>query len=312
MEFTYRGLSAQRSTHTVTEQELDMQMNRVLQQHPKITLVTDRPTQNGDEVILDYAGFCGDEQFAGGTAENQSLVLGSGTFIPGFEDQLLGHNVDDKVTVLVTFPRTYHAENLAGKEARFECQIHQIRTRIPYQMDDTFAQEVGGVSTIAQMREKMRSSMQAYLDEQNEMDLQTQLLQKAAETLDFTPSQEGLDEAVEEQLKVLEGQLAQQGLDLERYCAMMGVSQEELRKQAIPSAEMNLRCFAAVEEVARLEGLEATKEEMDSAMNVIAQQNGLTLEQLKAYYTPEFVQSVTRSVLTAKVMQLIRDAAKFD
>ena len=310
MCFTYRGLRAQRSIHTVTSEELDMQMNRALQQHPKLLLVTDRPTQNGDEVILDYAGFCGEEQFAGGTAENQTLVLGSGTFIPGFEEQLLGRNIGENVTVKVTFPTAYHAPELAGKEARFECVIHQIRTRTPYEMDDTFAKEVGGCDTLEQMREKMRSSMQSYADEQSEMELQTQLLQQAADSLEFTPDKDALEEAVDEQMRVLEGQLSQQGLNLALYCSFLQTTAEELRKKAYPTAEANLRCFAAVEEIARLEKLEATKEEMDEAIRVIAQQNGLTLEQLKSYYTEELNASVTRSVLTAKVMKLIRDAAE--
>ena len=142
MHFTYKGLKAQLEKHAVTDAEVDRQLQRLLEQSPRIVLVDDRPTERGDEVILDYAGFCDGVQFPGGTAENQTLVLGSGMFIPGFEEQLLDKVPGENVTVKVTFPQQYHSQELAGKEAEFRCVIHQIRVKTPYQLDDVFAQEV--------------------------------------------------------------------------------------------------------------------------------------------------------------------------
>ena len=176
MSFTYKGLSAQLTRHIVTDEEVDRQLQRLLQQSPRIAEVTDRPTELGDEVVLDYAGFCDGEQFAGGTAENQTLVLGSGMFIPGFEEQLVDKVPGEKVTVHVTFPETYHAENLAGKAAEFRCVIHQIRVKTPYELDDVFAKEVGGCDTLVEMHQKLKESMQAYSDQQGEMDLQDRLI----------------------------------------------------------------------------------------------------------------------------------------
>ncbi|MBQ7330071.1 MAG: FKBP-type peptidyl-prolyl cis-trans isomerase, partial [Oscillospiraceae bacterium] len=143
MAFTYRGLTAEYTRHIVTSEEVDKNMHRLMEQNPRIAEVTDRPTENGDEVILDYAGFCDGEQFPGGTAENQTLVLGSGMFIPGFEEQLLDKVPGQEVMVEVTFPQQYHAENLAGKAAQFQCKIKAIRVKTPYELDDTFAKEVG-------------------------------------------------------------------------------------------------------------------------------------------------------------------------
>ena len=117
MSFTYRGLKATLTRHIVTDAEIDRQMERLQQQYPRIAVIKDRPTQSGDEIILDYAGFCDGEQFAGGTAEKQTLVLGSGAFIPGFEEQLLDKVPGEQVTVQVTFPQQYHSEALAGKAA---------------------------------------------------------------------------------------------------------------------------------------------------------------------------------------------------
>ena len=139
MAFTYKGLTAKLEKHDVTDAEVLKQLRAMVQQTPKVTEITGRAAQNGDEVVLDYAGFCGGEQFAGGTAEYQSLTLGSNMFIPGFEAQLVGANAGDEVDVNVMFPSEYHAPNLAGKAATFKCKIHEIRVKTEHKLDDTFA-----------------------------------------------------------------------------------------------------------------------------------------------------------------------------
>ena len=309
MAFTYKGLQTQYSRHMVTKEEIDGQMQRLLQQNPRITLVEDRTTILGDEVVLDYAGFCDGEQFIGGTAENQTLTLGSGMFIPGFEEQLVGKSIGEDVLVQVTFPQEYHSEALAGKAAEFKCKIHQIRVKSAYELDDTFAREVGGCETFAQMEQKLAESMQAYSDERGEMQLQDQLLRMAAETLDLTPSDEQIDAEVENQLQNMTAQPAQQGLSVEMYCSFMGATVDTLKQQMRESAVSNLKAQAAVEQIIALEKLEATQEEIDQAVELICRQNHMTLEQLKPFYDAEFEQAVVRSVLASKAMRLIRDSA---
>ncbi len=309
MEFQYKGLKARLDRHLITEEEVDRQMQRLLQQNPRISEVNDRPTQLGDEVVLDYAGFVGQEQFAGGTAENQTLTLGSGAFIPGFEEQLVDKVPGEEVLVNVTFPESYHAEELAGKEAQFRCVIHQIRITEPYQLDDTFAKEVGGCDTLEEMRTKLQESLQQFTDERGEMDLQDSLLRQAAETLPVNISQQQLEEAVDEQLNTLKAQLQQQGLSLEMYCSFLNTTEEALRKEAEPTAVAAIRNQAAVDKIAELEGLEASQQEIGQALALICRQNNMTIEQLKPYYSPEFEAAVVRSVLTQKVMELIRKAA---
>ena len=161
MSFTYKGLQAQISKYTVTGEEIDRQLERMREQTPRIALVEDRPTENGDEVVLDYAGFCDGVQFPGGTGENQTLVLGSGMFIPGFEEQLLDKVPGEEVTVHVTFPTEYHAPELAGKAAEFKCVIHQIRVKSAYDLDDTFAKEVGQCEMLEEMRLKLGQSLES-------------------------------------------------------------------------------------------------------------------------------------------------------
>ncbi len=312
MSFTYCGLKAKLDRHIVTTEEIDRQMERLRQQNPRIALVNDRPTALGDEVVLDYAGFCDGEQFQGGTAEYQTLVLGSGMFIPGFEEQLVDKVPGEEVSVFVTFPTEYHAPNLAGKEAEFKCKIHQIRVKTEHQLDDTFAKEVGGCETFAEMHQRLGESLQAYTDQRGEMDLQDRLIRQAAETLEFAPTEAQIEAELDEQMNNMNAQLAQQGLNLEMYCQFMNTTEEKLRADARAGAETSVRVQAAIELIVEMEGLEATDEEVGQAVALIAQQNNMTVEQLKPYYDAEFKAAVVRSVLTSKVMRLVRDAAEIE
>ncbi len=309
MSFQYKGLTGTLTRHIVTGEEIDRQLQRLVDMNPRIAKITDRPTQLGDEIVLDYAGFCGDEQFPGGTAQGQTLVLGSGTFIPGFEEQLLDKVVGEEVSVQVTFPTEYHAPELAGKEAEFRCTVHEIRVKTPYQLDDTFAREFGGCEDLEEMRHKMGQSLQDYADQRGEMDLQDQLLRQAAQTLEMEITQQQLDEALDAQMENLKAQLAQQGLDLNMYCSFLSTTPEQLRQDNIPAAKMAVRSQAAIDKIVELENLKAEESEIAEALAIICRQNHMTMDQLKAHYDAQLEQAVIQSVLTGKVMSLIRDSA---
>ena len=310
MSFTYRGLKAALDRHIVTPEEIERNLQRLQQQNFRIAEVLDRLTENGDEVVLDYAGYCDGVQFPGGTAENQTLTLGSGMFIPGFEEQLLDKVPGEKVTVKVTFPEQYHAAELAGKEAEFHCTVHAIRVKTPYELDDTFAKEVGGCETMEQMREKMGQSLQAYVDERGEMDLQDRLIRQAAESLNFTPSDAQLEAELDNLQQNMEAQLARQGLTLDAYCQFMNTTKEQLREDSRAEAVQGIRIKAAVEQIVDLEGLTASKEDLAEAYSLICRQNGMTLEQLKPHIDAQFEQAVTESILRTKALLLVREAAE--
>ena len=309
MAFTYKGLKAKLERHVVTEEEVNRQLQRLKDENPRFHEVTNRPTESGDEVILDYAGFCDGVQFPGGTAEKQTLVLGSGMFIPGFEEQLLDKVPGEEVTVKVTFPKQYHSEELAGKDAEFRCKLHAIRVKEAYELDDTFAKEIGGCETMDEFRARLTESMQAYADNQGEMDLQDQLLRQAAMTLEYTPAPQEVEKAIDEQINVLKAQLSQQGLSLEMYCSFMNTTEAKLREDTRATAEAALLSQAAIDLIVQLEGLVAEPEEMERALEIIAQRNNMTVQQLEPYKDEAFEKAVIRSVLTGKVMRLIRDAA---
>ena len=309
MSFTYKGLTGKLERYTVTVEEVEKGLQQMLQQNPRITDITDRPTAQGDEVVLDYAGFCDGEQFAGGTAQDQTLVLGSGMFIPGFEEQLVGKMPGQEVLVKVTFPQVYHSDKLAGKEAEFRCKLKAIREKKPYELDDTFAKEVGQCDTLEQMRQRLQQSMQSYADERSEMDLQDSLLRQAADSLELPVSDQMLEAELAVQLQNLQAQLAQQGLTLEMYCNFTNTTEEALKQELKPQAEFAIHSRAAIDKIVELEGLTADPEDVEKALAVICRHNRITMEDLKEQYDDQLDAAVKSSVLTGKVMRLIRDTA---
>ena len=310
MSFQYRGLKGVYEKHVVSEEEVNHRLTMIAKQNPRIIPVNDRPSQNGDEIVLDYAGFCDGVQFPGGTAEMQTLVLGSHTFIPGFEEQLIGYMPGDEVSVKVMFPSEYHAPELAGKAAEFRCKIRQIREKTEYQMDNVFAMEVGGVATFAEMKEQYAKAFQEYADNQSEMELQDSLLREAAKTLEYVPTDAEIDAELDAHLETLKGQLAEKGLTLEMYLQFMKTTEEKLRADARADAVTSLKIKATIDKIVELEKLEASDEEMEAALEVVCRQNNMTVDMLKPHIDDEFTAAITRSILMGKVMRLIRDAAE--
>ncbi|MBE6900237.1 MAG: trigger factor [Ruminococcaceae bacterium] len=309
MSFVYKGLEASFERHIVTEHEVEHQLEHILAENPKTKNVTDRPAKLGDEVILDYAGFCEGEQFAGGTAEKQSLTLGSGMFIPGFEEQLVGKKIGEETSVMVTFPEQYHAENLAGKPAEFKCKIHEIHEHSKYELNDDFAKKFGNCETMEEFREKLAVSMQDYADENSEIELQDKLFAKAAESLEYTPSDEEIERELDEHIARLSEDMAQHGLNLEMYCQFSGTTEEQIREEIREKAVETLRGQAVIDKIAELENLSVDEQDLEKAFSMLAAQNGMPVEFLKEHCDEEIKKEISRSVLIGKVMRLIRENA---
>lgn len=309
MSFVYKGLEASFERHIVTEHDVEHQLEHILAENPKTENVTDRPAKLGDEVILDYAGFCEGEQFAGGTAEKQSLTLGSGMFIPGFEEQLVGKKIGEETSVMVTFPEQYHAENLAGKPAEFKCKIHEIHEHSKYELNDDFAKKFGNCETMEEFREKLAVSMQDYADENSEIELQDKLFAKAAESLEYTPSDEEIERELDEHIARLSEDMAQHGLNLEMYCQFSGTTEEQIREEIREKAVETLRGQAVIDKIAELENLSVDEQDLEKAFSMLAAQNGMPVEFLKEHCDEEIKKEISRSVLIGKVMRLIRENA---
>lgn len=310
MSFTYLNLQGKLEHVDVTAEDIDRQLQRLLQANPRIIPVTGRAAALGDELVLDYAGFSEGVQFPGGTAEKQTLTLGSGMFIPGFEEQMVGTNIGDDVTVTVTFPTEYHTPELSGKPAEFRCHVHEIRTHSSYELDDTFAKEIGQCDTMEQMRENMGKALQDYYNERAEQELRWQLMHQVAATVEEQPTDEELDRMVEAQMETLVAQLAQKGLTLEAYCQFTGSDEKKLREDMRPDALEAFRTQKAVEKIAQLENLTVTDEEMNAAIERICADNHMSAEDLKPYFDNGFLTVVRQQMLRDKATEVVRRSAQ--
>lgn len=309
MEFQYLGLQAELELLPITDQEVDQRLLQLQNQNPKRTPVTGRAAQQGDEIVLDYTGFCDGKLLPGGSAQGQTLVLGSGMLIPGFEEQLVGAWPEQPVTVSVTFPQKYHAPELSGKPATFQCVIHQIRLCTPSELNDDFAKSMGDFQTLEELRQALRQEMQQSRDQRAEMDLQDRLIRQAAQTLEFTPTEAQIDRAVEGHMETLRTQLARQNLTMEMYCQFTGQTVEALRAMARDDAAAQLRVHAAIDRIIRLEQLELSEEEIAQGLEVICRQNHMTMEQFQPMLTEDMQHAIQQSLLAAKVMELVRNHA---
>ena len=303
----YKGLRGTLERVIVNDAQIDRQIDQLIEQNPRIIPVTDRPSQPDDELVLDYAGYADGEQFEGGTAQMQTLTLGSGMFIPGFEEQLVGKNAGVDVDVHVTFPVQYHAPKLAGKEAVFKCRIHEIRLKRKYEADDTFAREVAGLDSFEALKARMREGLQAYADRQAEEDLKVRLLDQLIENGEVSDAE--LQPAIDRQMQALEAQLARQGLNLDAYCQFTGKTREQLRNDCAPDAKKGILRQRVITEIAREEGVVADEDAVAEAIQEICRQNGMTVEQLSQHIDEAAQNAIVQNVITQKVLDLILENA---
>jgi len=299
----YKGLRGTLERMIVTDEQIDRQIDQLIEQNPRIIPVTDRPSQLDDELVLDYAGYADGEQFEGGTAQNQTLTLGSGMFIPGFEDQLVGKNAGDAVDVHVTFPTQYHAPKLAGKAAVFKCKIHEIRLKQKYAPDDTFAREVAGLDSFDALRQRMREGLQAYADKQAEEDLKVRLLDQLLQ--DGEVDEALLNQAIDGQMQALEAQLNRQGLTLDAYCRFTGRTKEQLRADCAPDARKGILRQRVINDIARAENVQADEDSVSEAIREICRQNNMSVEQLSQHIDEAAQSAIVQNVITQKVLELI-------
>ena len=302
----YIGLKATKNVHIVTDAEVNDYLEQLRQANTRTESVTDRVAELGDEVIIDYAGFVGEDQFAGGTAQRQPLTLGSGTFIPGFEEQLVGAAIGDEVDVLVTFPEVYHSADLAGQEAVFKCKVHEIHEKIPYELDDTFAKAVAGLDTIEEMRTELRSRMQQAASDSADNRLVDELLcLLTAQCDEIEIDEDAIQREIDVIVSGMEQQVQQQGFSFDQYLQITGRSMEELREAQRPQAEFGARVGAALTAVAEAEGIEATEEDMEREFTNVAAQCGISVEQVKSFFGPDSIEAVKAEIRQKKAVGII-------
>ena len=307
----YKGLKAVKQAQKISEAQVMQELENIRRQRTRDIPVTDRPAQVGDEVIIDYAGFVGDYQFPGGTAERQPLTLGSGMFIPGFEEQLVGANVGDKVDVKVTFPTQYHAEELAGKEAVFHCTVHAIQTKDVPELNDEFAKQFNGISSLEDMKAQLKAQLQAYADQYAQNKARDELLKELVKQVEDVVFDEAevkaeIDLAVEGFAR----QLEQRGMNLEGYLQACGRTREEMDAELRPQAEDTVKARMALNEICRLEGITVTQEEVDAAYQEVANMYRVTVQEVKDAYGADNDEKLRKDVLLKKAIAVLEANAE--
>ncbi len=276
----YKGIKIAKIEHPVTDEDVEKEIESVRKRNARLVVV-DREAKSGDTVILDYAGFADGEQFEGGTAESQSLVLGSNQFIPGFEDQLIGAKAGSEVEVKVTFPEEYHAENLKGKDAVFKCKIHEVKEEELPELNDDFAVDVSDFDTMEEYRKDTREKLEKMAVEAVEYETKNAVIEKLYEATEIDIPEVMYRDQVDEMLREFAQQLSQQGLNLDMYCKYLGKDVEELKKELRPDAEKKVKTRLIVEAVAEAEKMEATKEDIEKELAAMADMYKMEVEKLR-------------------------------
>ena len=307
----YKGLKAVKQGQKITDQQLTQELENIRRQRTRTIPVTDRSAAVGDEVVIDYAGFVGDFQFPGGTAEKQPLTLGSGTFIPGFEEQLVGANVGDKVDVKVTFPEQYHAPDLAGKEAVFRCTVHAIQTKEVPELNDAFARQFNGIADLEDLKTQLKAQLQDYAEQYARNKVCDELLKALTQQVeDVTFDEEEVRRETELAVEGFARQIQQRGMSLEHYLQACGHTREEMEKELRPQAENTIKARMALNEICRLEGITVTDEEVETAYVQVAQMYQMTVEQLKQTYGGENEENLRKDILLKKAIAVLEANAE--
>ncbi|MGN1118165.1 MAG: trigger factor, partial [Acutalibacteraceae bacterium] len=259
----YKLLKATQKKVEVTDEEVDAEIEKLRERNSRIEAVEGRNVENGDIVTIDFEGFVDGVAFEGGKAENYDLTIGSGNFIPGFEDQLIGHAVDEEFDINVTFPEEYGSEELAGKAAVFKIKIHEIKVKVLPEVDDDFAQEVSEFDTVAELKKDIAENLKKDKTEENESEIRKQLLDKLAENLKAEIPAVMVENEIDNQMNDMNYRLSMQGLSLDMYLQYMGMAKEDYREQLRENADKSVKIRLALEKIAEIENLEVTEEDYE-------------------------------------------------
>ncbi|MCI9269732.1 MAG: trigger factor [Dorea sp.] len=305
----YKGLEVDAVSVEVTPEEVEEKIKEEAEKNARTITVEDRGVQDGDDVILDFEGFVAGEAFEGGKGENYPLTIGSGSFIPGFEEQLIGAEAEKELEVNVTFPEDYHAEELKGKEAVFKCTIHEIKTKEIPEIDDEFASEVSGFDTLDEYKEDIA----AKLKEQKEKDAREQKEDQAVEKAVANASMEIPDAMIDEQVRMMVNEFSQnlqyQGLSLEQYGQITGMTKEKMEEEMRPQAVKRIESRLVLEAIVKAENIEVSEEKLDEEIAKMAENYRMEADKLKDLMGEEELKHVKTDIAVQEAITLLADQA---
>jgi trigger factor len=304
----YKGVKVAKIEHNITEEDINKELEALQKRNSRLVLV-DRPAQNGDTVLIDYAGFVGDEQFEGGTAERQPLALGSGTFIPGFEEQLVGATAGEERDVKVTFPEEYHSADLAGKEAIFKCKVHEIKEMEKPELNDEFAKDVSEFDTLEELKNDSKEKLEKAAASKAEYETKNSVLEKVYEANEVDIPDVMVEEQIDDMMQEFEQQLRYQGLDLKKYFEYLQKDEKDFREELRADAFKKVKTRLIVEAVADAEKMEATDEDMEAEMKAMAEQYKIEVEKLKEMMKAENFAFLAQDIKMRKAVDFMFENA---
>ena len=283
-EFTlgnYKGIEVAKKEYNVQEEDVEKALKEMQEKNGRMISVEDRPVKDGDLVIIDYKGTVDGVAFDGGTAEKQSLTIGSGQFIPGFEEQLIGANLGADIEVKVTFPSEYHAEELAGKDATFEVKLHEIKEKELPALDDEFAKDVSEFDTLEALKADEKAKLEEKLKEESEQALRNELVEAAVAQVEFEVPAPVVERQLDGMIRDFGYQLSYQGLNLEYYYQVTNITEADMRAQMRPDAVTRVKTQLVLEKIGEVEGIEATEEDLEQEIVKLAAQYKQGVDQFK-------------------------------
>jgi len=308
----YKSIEIEKVEYNVTDEHIEEELKLVQERNARILDAGDRPVKTGDILTIDYAGFIDGEQFPGGTAEGQQLEIGSGQFIPGFEDQLVGKNKGEEVDVVVTFPENYHAEDLKGKEATFKVKIHEIKEKELPELDDEFAKDVSEFDTLEEYKNSIKERLEEDFKHREEIDNENNLIQKVLEICEVDVPDVMVEHQLENELNDFDYRMRMQGLNLEQYLQITNTTLDSLKAQLMPMAANRVKGDLILEAIAKAENIEVTEEDIDKELEKMAERYGQENKE-------EFIEDMKKGdlsfmdtpILNQKVIELLKANAKF-
>lgn len=303
----YKGLTVEKTQpQQVTDADVDAEIQRLRERNARYIEVTDRPVQEGDEVNLDYCGKIDGVAFEGGTAQKQTLVIGSHTFIPGFEEQIVGMNLEETKDIQVTFPEDYHAEDLKGKNAVFTCTVHGISVKQLPEVDDEFAKDASEFSTMEEFKADIRKTLQAKNDKLAADQDESKLVETIVENAKMEIPDVMVEEQIDDYVQDFRYQLSYQGLSLENYFKYTNSDMQQLRSNYRERAQKAVRTRLVFEEIVKAEKIKATAKKVDAKIKQYAETIGKSFDEVKAGLQEQEKYYFENQVITEALMELIK------
>ena len=279
----YKGLEVDKVSTRVTQKEVDAKIQEEAEKNAREVVVTDRAVADGDEVILDFEGFVDGEAFEGGKGENYPLTIGSGSFIPGFEEQLVGAEAEKEVEVKVTFPEDYHAEELKGKEAVFKCTVHEIKAKELPEIDDEFAAEVSEFDTLEEYKADVKAKIKEQKAADGKRNQEDQAVEQAVKNAEYEIPQPMIETQTTQMVEDFAQRIQSQGITLEQYFQFTGLTAEKMMEDMRPQAIKRIETRLVLEAVAKAENIEITDEKIDEELAKMAESYNMEVEKLKEF-----------------------------